>query len=140
MMKINRIPFSIVSRNIRSLTAQTNAIRRPKVAWLNSRTEDIILVQETFCYKYDITGYRCTHKPRPQGRGGGVSIYVRDHYKVRTLNDTIADTLIILVETQDTNQRAGAIIVNSYFPTTQQPVRWERKAQAIRCFFSDIKT
>ena len=126
----------MVSRNVQSLANNNNNTNthRIKRAWLASRTEHIILIQETWGHEVAVTGYQGFHKSRTGMRGGGVSTYLKEGLKGRIINDRIADTLIVLVENGSDNARSGLLLVNVYMPpsSVNKETRQTREDNIIR--------
>ena len=89
----------MVSRNVQSLANNNNNTNthRIKRAWLTSRTEHIILIQETWGHEVAVTGYQGFYKSRTGMRGGGVATYLKEGLKGKIINDRITYTLIVLV-------------------------------------------
>ena len=76
--------------NIRSIRNKSVAL----ADFINSNKSDIIAVNETWLRQDDTDsfiasvtppGYKCTHVPRPEGRGGGVGFFIRDDIDFKVL-------------------------------------------------------
>ena len=76
--------------NIRSIRNKSVALAE----FINSNKSDIIAVTETWLRPDDTDsfigsvtppGYKCTHVPRQQGRGGGVGFFIRDDIDFKVL-------------------------------------------------------
>ncbi len=128
--------LSLVSRNVQSLANDTtnSSTRRIKSTWLKTRTEDIIMIQETWGHEVAVTGYQVFRKSRNHMRGGGVATYIKEGLRGKVINDRIADTLILLVENGSTNARSGLLLVNVYMPpsSVNQETRETREGNITR--------
>ena len=76
--------------NMRSIRNKSAAL----ADFINSNKSDIIVVTETWlrpddtdCFIASVTppGYKCTHVPHPEGRGGGVGFFIRDDIDFKVL-------------------------------------------------------
>ena len=76
--------------NIRSIRNKSVAL----ADFINSNKSDIIVVTETWLRPDDTDsfiasvtppGYKCTHVPRPEGRGGGVRFFISDDIDFKVL-------------------------------------------------------
>ena len=76
--------------NIRSIRNKSLAL----ADFINSNKSDIIAVTETWLRPDDTDtligsvtplGYKCTHVPCPEGRGGGVGFFIRDDIDFKVL-------------------------------------------------------
>ena len=64
---------------------------------MNSRDDDIILLNETWNNKLNVSGYNSLSNIRMNQRGGGVAILAKDHFEIKLMDNSIKDTLVIKV-------------------------------------------
>jgi len=95
------------------------ALTHEKRTLINSRTEDVIILNETWENSSSISGYTISANVRKNQRGGGVSILVRDDFEIKNLDDSVKDTLVVKVLL---NKSRYLLIITSYFPCTNDPI------------------
>ena len=83
--------------NIRSIRNKSVAL----ADFINSIKSDIIAVTETWPQQDDTDsfiasvtppGYKCTHVPHPEGRGGGVGLFILDDIDFKVLHQQCFNT------------------------------------------------
>jgi exonuclease III len=82
------VKYNVIHLNIRSIRANFRSL----IATIgdNFNMIDILVLSEINCNaenlgKFKINGFKMISKPRPQGRGGGILIYVRDNFKIQDM-------------------------------------------------------
>ena len=96
--------------NIRSIRNKSVAL----ADFINSNKSDIIAVTETW-FRPDDTdsfiasvtppGYKCTHVPHPEGRGGGVGFFIHDDIDFKALPQPCFNTFESIVKKLLTQRR-----------------------------------
>ena len=114
----------MIHTNIRSVAKNMNKFD----SYLNNLKNEfpIIALSETWltennCDRYGIDGYNAKHNFRPNGGGGGVSIYIKDfiHYTTRDelcFQNKTLDTLFIEINKDQFNKKQNIIIGVIYRP------------------------
>ncbi len=99
-----------------------------KRSFINSRSEDVIILNEIWENNSNVSGYILSTNVRKNQRGGGVSILVRDDFEMKTLDDSIKDTLVtkILLD-----RSRYLLIITSYFPRASNAIIWDKRWEEV---------
>jgi len=103
--------------NCRSFTYEKKSL-------MNSRDDDIIILNETWDNKLNVSGYNQLSNIRTCQRGGGVAILTKEHFETKLIDDSIKDTLAVKVYF---GRNKYLLIITSYFPCSNQLDLWGKR-------------
>jgi len=91
---------------------------------MNSRDDDIIILNETWDNKLNVSGYNQLSNIRKSQRGGGVAILAKEHFEIKLIDDSIKDTLAVRVYI---GRNKYLLVITSYFPCSNQLDQWDKR-------------
>ena len=73
------------------------SLKYEKRSLLNSRSDDIIILNETWDNKVNVSGYNHLENKRVEKRSGGVAFLAEEKLELKLLDDSIEDTILVKV-------------------------------------------
>ena len=86
---------------------------------MNSRDDDIIILNETWSNKLNVSGYNQLSNIRTSQQGGGVAILAKEHLETKLIDDSIKDTLAVKVYF---GRSKYILVMTSYFPCSNNQI------------------
>jgi exonuclease III len=104
MQKNENIKYTVVHQNIRSLFANFDNFLSTvgnDISIIDILVFSEINIKETDSNKFKIEGFKKICKPRPEGRGGGLLIFYRSHFKIKVINQKFTEAEILNIIIND---------------------------------------